>query len=340
MKVVILAGGSGSRLWPSSRKSLPKQFLRFGDRDTLFQMTVKRFLKKFPWHDCFILTQQEYGETIDKQLEEIDPRLKANVLIEPASRNTAPALAVAMKYFLSTLELSKEESILVAPSDHVMHPEENFTSILEQADEEAKRGSMVAFGICPKTPETGYGYIKTANNERKILQFIEKPNLETAQQFIKDSCYLWNSGLFLFTIQTFIQELHTHCPAIALFFKEGGLQDYADLPHISIDYALMEKTTRGVVFALDLSWSDIGSWDSVYEILEKDENRNVKIGHVLDIDTKNCLIVGSKRLISTIGLEDMLIVETEDVIFLSKKGESQKVKQLVEALKENRKEYL
>jgi mannose-1-phosphate guanylyltransferase / mannose-6-phosphate isomerase len=347
MKIVILAGGSGTRLWPSSRRSLPKQFLRFGNEETLLQMTIRRFLKKFTVDAFLILTNHEYCEPIKTQLREIDERLEKHILVEPHRKNTGPAIALAVKYMQEHLQISHEESFIVAASDHFMAPEDSFLSLLPEAEAESKKGSVIVFGATPCKPETGYGYIKTSSKRGRIFfnvdQFVEKPSLEMAQRFLNEGSYLWNSGIFLFTIQTFVEELQTHCPLLAAPLQGSYrqmLEGFPELPDISIDYALMEKTRHCIVFPLNLHWTDIGCWDSVYEMLDKDDNLNVKIGNILDIDTKNCLILGSKRLISTIGLEDMLIVETEDAIFLGKKGESQKVKQLIEELKKRGNENL
>lgn len=340
MKVLILAGGSGSRLWPSSRTSLPKQFLSFGNRESLLQMTIRRFLSTFDVDDFLIMTNQEYVELVKEQVREIDERLEQQVLIEPHRRNTAPAIALAVKYMLDHLGMPPKESFIVAPSDHLLTPADPFLSLLQEAEAEAKKGSIVVFGTIPQKPETGYGYIKALQAKDRnffdVAQFVEKPSLEVAMKFLEEGGYLWNSGMFLFTIQTFLDALQTHCPTIAKIAAKSYpqmLEDFSDLPDLSIDYAIMEKSKNCIVFPLDLNWSDVGCWDSVYEILEKDDNLNVKVGNILDIDTRNCLILGSKRLISTIGLEDMLIVETEDAIFLGKKGESQKIRQLVEELK-------
>ncbi len=334
MKVVILAGGSGTRLWPYSRTSIPKQFLHFGDKHSLLQKTVLRFSPVATLDDILIVTNQQYLHLVNTQLKEIKADVGLRVLIEPEKKNTAPAIALAVSYLLEE-GCDENECILVASSDHLILPETRFVEAIQEAIRMAQKGKSVVFGIRPNKPETGYGYIK-ANENGDVECFVEKPNAVLAQQYVLSGNYLWNSGIFLFQAGTFINELKEHCPSIAEKMDRGfkeTIAQFSDMPDISIDYAVMEKSKKAVMIPLDISWSDVGSWDSVYDVMEKDANHNVKIGNVCDMDTKNCLILGSKRLISTIGLEDLIIIETEDVLLIGKKGESQKVKELVEELK-------
>ena len=335
MKCVILAGGSGTRLWPFSRNSFPKQFMHFGDGESLLQKTVKRFYNTLPAKDILIITNQAYYHLVKNQLSSIDPELASQILVEPEKKNTAPAIALAIKYLQDVLGADKEECVLVSSSDHIISPENVFLSAVAQGEKIARRGHHVIFGIRPHHPETGYGYIKSSE-EGSVEQFVEKPDYATAQSFLLSGQYLWNSGIFLFQIAAFEKEIATFCPEIAALssagFKEMVTQ-FSEMPDISIDCALMEHSKNTKVIPLNVSWSDVGSWDSVYEMLDKDQNQNVKIGNVLDIDTKNCLIMGSKRLISTVGVEDLLVIETEDALYIGRKGESQRVKNLVEELK-------
>lgn len=340
MKYVILAGGSGTRLWPISRNSFPKQFLHFGDGESLLQKTVKRFYPSVNPRDILVVTNQAYYHLVKNQLIAIDPAFESQILVEPERKNTAPAICLAVKYLEEVLGAGSEECVLISSSDHSIAPEKVFLNALVQGEEIASSGHHVIFGIRPSKPETGYGYIKSVETGtkgiRKVQQFVEKPDPSTAQSYLLSGEYLWNSGIFLFQIETFIKEMASFCPEIAALscgsFKEM-VSKFSEMPDISIDCALMEHSKNTMVMPLDISWSDVGSWDSVYDLLEKDQNQNVKIGNVLDIDTKNCLIMGNKRLISTIGLEDLLIIETDDALYIGKKGESQKVKELVEALK-------
>ena len=342
MKIVILAGGSGTRLWPVSRRAFPKQFLHFGDGLSLLQKTVKRFLPLFSPRDFIILTNQEYFHLVKSQIAEIDPLLESAILVEPEKKNTAPAIALAVKYMQEFMQLSEDECFLVAASDHVIAPEVAFLDAVKRAGKLAEEKQHVIFGVRPHKPETGYGYIRAKGQE--VLQYVEKPDLATAQRYVLSGDYLWNSGTFVFRLGTFVQEMEKHCPEIGekleLSFKEM-VSRFSEMPDLSIDYALLEKKTPTSVIPLDLSWSDVGSWDSVYDLLDKDSEQNVKIGNVQTIDTKNCLIFGEKRLISTIGLEETFIIETDDALFVGKKGESQRVKTLVDTLKkQNHKETL
>jgi len=341
MKYIILAGGSGTRLWPFSRNAFPKQFLRFGDQESLLQKTVRRFFPMANPKDILVMTNQSYFHLVKKQLSAIDPRLETQILVEPEKKNTAPAICLAVKYLQEVLGASPDECILVSSSDHIIAPEKAFLQAIAQSEKSAQSGHHVIYGIRPVKPETGYGYIKPATTTghgciEKVERYVEKPDLQTATSYLLSGQYLWNSGIFLFQIESLLKEIATFCPQIATLssgsFKEM-IANFSDMPDISIDCALMEHSKQALVMPLDITWSDVGSWDSVYDLLEKDQNHNVKMGNVHAIDTKNCLIMGSKRLISTIGLEDLLVIETDDALLIGKRGESQKVKHLVEELK-------
>lgn len=340
MKIIILAGGSGTRLWPFSRNAFPKQFLNFGDGRSLLQKTIQRFLPSVPPSDIVIVTNQDYYHLVKTQAGAIDPLLERQILVEPEKKNTAPAICLAVKYLQDFLGCKDDECFLVSSSDHLITPQTVFLEGIKRAEQVAKQGWHVIFGIRPHKPETGYGYVKGKPTENstiwKVERFIEKPVYSVAQECVLSGEYLWNSGVFLFQIGSFLKEMERYCPDVTNLakgsFKELGTR-FSEMPDISIDYALMEKSSNVMILPLDVSWSDVGSWDSVYDVLEKDINQNAKVGNVLDIDTKNCLIMGGKRLISTIGLEDILVIETDDALFIGKKGESQRVKQLVEELK-------
>ncbi len=340
MKCVILAGGSGTRLWPYSRNSFPKQFMHFGDGESLLQKTVKRFYPSIAPGNIVVVTNQDYYHLVKNQLSTIDPLSEIHILVEPEKKNTAPAICLALKYLQDVLEVKNHETILISSSDHIIAPEKTFLAAVSKGEEIAQRGHHVIFGIRPNKPETGYGYIQSKETKEEgvcqVEQFVEKPDYEKARSYLLSGDYLWNSGIFLFQMETFLKDIAAFCPEITSLstgsFKEM-VSRFSEMPDISIDCALMEQTKNTMVIPLDVSWSDVGSWDSVYELLGKDSHQNVKVGNILDIDTKNCLIMGDKRLISTIGVEDLLVIETEDAIFIGKKGESQRVKSLVEELK-------
>lgn len=350
MKAVILAGGSGERLWPLSRKNYPKQFLKLNGDKSLLQQTVERVLQVVSPEDVILLTNDVYRFHVQSDLNTLPAfnrkKSQGNIILEPASRNTAPAIALGVKYCIEKLGCKNDEVLFLSPSDHIIKPQEMFAGYMKLAEEMAREGGIVTFGVKPDKPETGYGYIKFGSQHKeiggkkafKVEKFTEKPDRETAKQYIAAGTYLWNSGMFAFSIGTILGELSEHSPEISkmmdLCFADM-VSNFEKMPNISLDYAVMEKTKKVVVLPLDMCWNDIGSWDSLYEVMDKDENGNVKKGDIQTIDTKDTLIMGSKRHIATIGIEDCLIVETDDAILIAKKGKAQKVKDIVSRLKEN-----
>jgi mannose-1-phosphate guanylyltransferase/mannose-6-phosphate isomerase len=349
MKFIVLAGGSGTRLWPLSRKNFPKQFLKVkllnnGQTESFFQKTLKRILL-YPETEIFVVTNEKYKFYISAQIEEITSSLnnKPNIeiILEPAQKNTAPAIALALKYALEK-GISYNETFLVCPSDHLIYPEMELIKYLNLAERIAKDNNIVTFGVVPNRPETGFGYIKVENNEinsdfYKVEKFVEKPDIESAKKYIQEGVYYWNSGMFCFNANSIIDEFRHQIPQLAELFDfslQHTLDNFNKLPNISIDYAVMEKTKKAVLIPLNIFWSDIGSWENLYEVFDKDENGNVVNANSLNINTKNTLIIGDKRLITTIGLEDSIIVETEDALLIAKKGECQKVKDVVNFLSE------
>ncbi len=318
MKIIVLAGGSGTRLWPISSGCCPKQFLRFGGEYSLLQKTLLRFLPKFSVRDIFIVTQGTYVPLVREHAETLDPAFKDQIIVEPFKKNTAPAVALGVKYLQEMGQLLPGETFLVAPSDALISPESLFLDSLPQAQKLAEGGAPVIFGIRPNRPETGYGYIKACVSGC-VERFVEKPDYIQAQQFLLSGHYLWNAGIFLCEIDNFFDLLRIHCSDIKTDDFSEMLLSYGSFPDISIDYALLEKCAHLKVLPLDVSWSDVGSWSSIYDVLEKDHNENATLGNVRTSDTKKCLIIGDKRLISAVGLEEMIIVETEEALFLSKR---------------------
>ena len=347
MKALVLAGGSGTRLWPLSRKNYPKQFLKLGNKGSLLQDTVERLLRVFSEDDIVVMTNNEYKFHVLSDLNSSfgKPSASHNIILEPVGRNTGPAIALGMKYCMEKLGCGEDEVIFISPADHIIRPPEKFAEYIKRAEEIARRNYIVTFGIKPTRPETGYGYIKAQGKAQSAgdvsyfmaEKFTEKPDLETAGRYINEGNYYWNSGMFAFRIGTMMEEFGRHTPEIREML-EMGLDEmranFNKMPNISIDYAVAERSDRIAVLPLDIYWNDIGSWDSLYDVADKDEMGNVKIGDIIGIDTKDTLIMSNKRLVATIGLEDCLIIDTDDAVLIAKKGETQKVREIVTRLTE------
>ncbi len=349
---IILCGGSGSRLWPLSRKSFPKQYLKLNtsERYTLLQNTYERISKINNIRSPILICNEEHRFIAAEQMREIN--IKPNrIILEPFGRNTAPAITLAAKV---ALEIDDDPLLLVLSSDHEIKKNNEFIKVVNEGIDFAEKNYLVTFGVVPHSPETGYGYIKSENpfhisklSGNKISEFIEKPSYEKACKFFKDKRYTWNSGMFLFKAKTILNELDKHCPEILdccsksladsefdLDFQRLKKENFKKCPNISFDIAVMEKTNQGIVLPLDAEWSDIGSWESVWNTSKKDIDNNVIEGKIFLKDTKNSYLRSEGRLIVGIGLENLVVVETDDAILIAEKNKTQEVKDMVNILNE------
>ena len=337
MKVIILAGGGGSRLFPLSRTRFPKQFLKLKGDKSLLAQTIERFSELVEPLDIVIVTNHEYIHHVKTELVAAKAQ-EAHILLEPVARNTAPAIALAVRYCVDQLRCGVDEVMVVTPSDHIIQSVATFTTNLRQALGLAKMNKIVTLGVKPDSPETGYGYIqagKPFGTGFNVDSFHEKPDLALAEDYLASGSYYWNSGMLVFTVRCFMDELRVYQPEIYALTDSRlvtMMENFAEMPNISIDYAVVEKSRQVVMLPLTTDWSDIGSWDAIYNVLNKDADGNALQGDCTLIDCSNTLILGYSRLIAGIGLEDLLVVETDDVIVVAKKGESQKVKDLVSEL--------
>lgn len=343
MYSVILCGGSGTRLWPMSRKNFPKQFLKLYGDTSLLQETYLRIRELLPSTHIFFVTNRENSRNVSEQIRDIEKDFKEEqIIIEPAARNTAPAIALAMKYLTERVGIDAGESVLFLPSDHYIGNKNVYLKTIERALS-AKEDRIGTIGIVPTKAETGYGYIrkggKESNDSFSVLEFKEKPDRATAEKYLASGEYLWNSGMYFFNARTFFQELRAYAPEIASFFEDDFatiLTKYASAPAVSIDYAVSEKSKRVVVFAGDFGWSDIGSFDSLADII----GHNPAARHI-GIDSKNVYTYSTEnRLIATIGVEDLIVVETKGSILICKRGHAEDVKKVVEKLKESEEKEL
>ncbi len=338
---IILAGGSGSRLWPLSRELYPKQLLKINTDKSLLEMTYLRLLNLTDEKNILSITNAKHFSDVKTQLSSIskDPLL----LSEPAQKNTAPAISVSVKYLL---DKGKDDVILVVPSDHLIKDEKAFKKSVENAKTLAEEGYIVTFGIKPAGAETGYGYIKSSkkNNDfsYKVEEFKEKPDKKTAEKYVKSGKYYWNSGIFMFKASVFMETLKEFAPEIYEITQEFNFTKnnqieftkFDKMPSISIDYAVMEKAKNIINVPVDCGWNDLGSWDAIYDINSKDKEGNVKIGAVQTENCKNSLLFSSNRLIAGVGLDDIILVETSDAILACKKDKTQDVKKVFDKLKE------
>ena len=314
MKVIILAGGGGTRLFPLSRDCYPKQFLHVIGEESLLAQTVKRFLGLVKPEDVVIVTNEKYVFHVQAELKSINAE-KAHIITEPMGKNTAPAIALAQIYCKDVLNCTDDEVLFVSPSDHLIKPIDKFQELVQSANDVAK-DSIVTLGIKPTKPETGYGYIEVEKaNEliNKVNSFKEKPDLVTAEKYLQAGNYFWNSGMFMFSIKTMQEELKTYMPKIEEIIQNGyeyTINNFVKMPDISIDYAIAEKSQKMKMIAVkDVYWNDIGSFDAIAEVLADKEN-NVFMGDILSEDCTDTMIIGEKRLIAGIDLNNLMIIDT------------------------------
>ena len=351
---LIMAGGRGERFWPKSRKNLPKQFLSLtDDGKTMIQLTVERILPLVDMQDIYIATNRDYKKLVREQLPEIP---EENILCEPVGRNTAPCIGLGAVHIARKYD---DAVMFVLPSDHLIKYNTIFLNTLSDAAEVAEQGeNLVTLGITPDYPETGYGYIKFNPNQTMkrafaVDRFVEKPDLETAKEYLATEQYLWNSGMFIWKVSTILHNMEKYLPetyaglqriqnAIATEDEHNVLEQEFEAFHSeSIDYGIMEKAQNIYILSGSFGWDDVGSWLAVERIRQSNEFGNVITGNAVTVDTKNTIIEGSKKLIATVGIEDLIIVDTEDALLICEKDSAGNIKKVLENLKIcNRTEYL
>ncbi|WP_057647557.1 mannose-1-phosphate guanylyltransferase/mannose-6-phosphate isomerase [Yersinia bercovieri] len=347
---VIMAGGTGSRLWPLSREKYPKQFLSLTESGkSMLQETILR-LKKLACHSPLIICNEVNRFLVAEQLRQID-MLDCKIVLEPVGRNTAPAIALAAEIILE--EYLEEPLLLVLAADHLIKNTDEFIESIIVGCELAKTNYLVTFGIVPTHPEVGYGYIKKgpAINKYafKVNAFVEKPDYERAEKYLSSGEYSWNSGMFIFKTKKYLQELKCYSPDI-YFSCHNAIRNrtldmgfirinetiFSNCPSNSIDFAVMEKTEDAVVIPIDVGWSDVGSWSSLWDISPKDDKGNVKYGDVISIDSENNYIYTTTGLVATIGISNLIVINTDDALLISHKNDVQKVKAIVDKLNEKK----
>ena len=351
---LIMAGGRGERFWPKSRKNLPKQFLSLtGDGRTMIQLTVERILPLVDMQDIYIATNRSYKALVREQLPELP---EENILCEPVAKNTAPCIGLGAVHIARKYE---DAVMFVLPSDHLIKYNAMYLDTLRRASEVAEAGdNLVTLGIMPDYPETGYGYIKFQPDARKgvafeVERFVEKPDLETAKQYLATEQYLWNSGMFIWRVSTILRSIEKYLPdtyagllrigdAIGAPDEKDVLEkEFSAFKSESIDYGIMEKADHIYTLPGSFGWDDVGSWNAVERIQPANEFGNVVHGNAVTVDTKRCIIQGGKKLIATVGLEDIIIVDTDDALLVCEKGDAGEIKKVLENLKIcNRTEYL
>ena len=347
-----MAGGSGTRFWPLSREKMPKQLLRIGGEDTLIQQTVKRILPLIKKEDVFVATNSGILDEINAQLTtKFGEPWDLHFIVEPEARNTAPALGLAA---LHLNRVDPEGIMVVLSADHAIKKTDEFIALIKKAADAAAEDYLVTLGIKPVRPETGFGYIKAgascsgAGEVCRVDAFVEKPDLETAREYVKNGHYYWNSGIFVWKTKTLLEEIEKHKPALYKGLMEiqesiGTDKESAVIKQVfsrfksdSIDYAVMEKTDRAAIIPADIGWSDLGSWTALDEVSERDASGNVIMGNVLDLESHDSIIYAEKRLVATIGLKDVVVVDTPDATLVCSKERAQDVKKVVDELKKRK----
>ncbi|MDR2528503.1 MAG: mannose-1-phosphate guanylyltransferase/mannose-6-phosphate isomerase [Synergistaceae bacterium] len=339
---LVLAGGSGVRLWPRSREELPKQFLSLGEGGTLLQETMSRMLRVLPPERLYAVAGAKWSALVSFQAREAAPVSDGFLIEEPAARNTAPAILLGCET-LREKGASNDDVVIVAPSDHLVKDVARFAQALQSAVEAAHAGFMVTLGVSPTRPETGFGYIhcpsarqKAENGYFQVERFVEKPSLELALRYMESGEYFWNGGIFVFTLGTLYREMEQASPDLYEVARKGCasfLKDFETLPSISFDYAVMERASRVAMVKLDAGWSDVGSWDTLYEVLDKDDSSNAILGDAILRDSEGCLVDSRYRLTALVDAKDLIVVDSPDALFITKRDTSQKVRGVVEKLK-------
>lgn len=348
---IILAGGSGTRLWPLSRELSPKQFLALTGNHTLLQNTVLRLYGMADVSDAVVICNEHHRFIIAEQFRAINAKTAA-IILEPIGRNTAPAVSLAALYALSVAD---DPILLILPADHHIEDAQSFQETILTGARFAEQGNLITFGIIPRSPETGYGYIEKGEpvspgeseaDAFKIKQFVEKPDQQTAQAYLDSGDYLWNSGMFMFRASQILEELMLFVPQIVdicraaldqgakdLDFLRLNAETFATCPSDSIDYAVMEKTKKGVLIPLSAGWSDLGSWEALWEVGERDPQGNVTLGDVVIHGVKDSYLQATSRLVAALGVENHIIVETSDAVLVAPRDKVQEIKPLVQKLK-------